>query len=66
VISLEGAAVLYACLESNIDLIQLSYVASHIENATDNLSVDDQEIETITPFIEELLVKLYQFQLLKN
>lgn len=66
VISSEGAAVLYACLESNIDLIQLSYVASDIENATAKLSVDDQEIETITPIIEELLLKLYQFQLLKS
>ena len=66
VISSEGAAVLYACLESNVDLIQLSYVAGKLETATDSLNIGDLEIDTITQVIEELLVKLYQFQLLKS
>jgi len=66
VISSEGAAVLYACLESNIDLIQLSYVASRIEKASEKLNIDDQEIEIITTNLKELLIKLYQFQLLKS
>lgn len=66
VISSEGAAILYACLESNTDLIQLSYVVSDIENATEKLDVDDNEIDTITPIVEELLVKLCEFNLLKS
>ncbi|MRT91401.1 hypothetical protein [Ancylomarina sp. 16SWW S1-10-2] len=66
IISSEGAAVLYACLESNIDLIQLSYVTGTIENASEILSVNDQEIETITTNLKDLLSKLYQFQLLKS
>jgi len=66
VISSEGAAVLYACLESNVDLIQLSYVVGKLENATDSLNIEDLEIDTITQVLEELLVKLYQFQLLKS
>ena len=45
IISLDGAAVLYACLESNTDVIQLSYVAGKLENATECLNVDDIEID---------------------
>ena len=66
VISSEGAAILYACLESNTDLIQLSYVAGKLQDATDKLNIHDEEIDTITSTLEELLVKLYQFQLLKS
>ena len=66
VISSEGAAVLYASLESNIDLIQLAYVAGNIENANEKLSSEERDIETITSVLEDLLVKLYQFQLLKS
>ncbi len=66
VISSEGASVLYACLESNVDLIQLSYVAGKLESATDRLNIEDAEIDTINQVLEELLIKLYQFQLLKS
>ncbi|MDE5420692.1 hypothetical protein L3073_00575 [Ancylomarina sp. DW003] len=66
VISLEGAAILYACLESKIDLIQLSYVAGNLDNASNNLDVEEKEIDIITDVLNETLVKLYQFQLLKS
>lgn len=66
IISLDGAAVLYACLESNTDVIQLSYVAGKLDNATDHLNIDDPEIDRITEVIEDLLNKLFQSQLVKG
>ena len=66
IISLDGAAVLYACLETNTDVIQLSYVAGKLENATEGLNVEDIEIDCITDVLEALLSKLYQFQLAKS
>lgn len=66
IISQEGAAVLYACLESNTDVIQLSYVAGKLDNATDKLNIDDFETDRITEVLEDLLNKLYQFQLVKS
>ena len=66
IISLDGAAVLYACLESNTDVIQLSYVAGKLENATECLNVDDIEIDRITEVLEDLLSKLYLSQLVKG
>ncbi|MCZ4695880.1 hypothetical protein DWB61_14640 [Ancylomarina euxinus] len=66
IISLDGAAVLYACLESNTDVIQLSYVAGNLDNATDHLNIDDLEIDRITEVLEDLLNKLFQSQLVKG
>jgi hypothetical protein len=66
IISLDCAAVLYACLESNIDVIQLSYVAGKLDNATDHLNIDDLEIDRITEVLEDLLSKLFQSQLVKG
>jgi len=66
IVSLDGAAVLYACLETNTDVIQLSYVAGKLETATESLNVDDIEIDRITEVLEDVLSKLYQFQLMKS
>ncbi|WP_372642684.1 hypothetical protein [Ancylomarina sp.] len=66
IISMDGAALLYACLESNTDVIQLSYVAGKLGNATDHLNIDDLEIDRITEVIDDLLSKLFQSQLVKG
>ncbi len=66
VISSEGAAILYACSESKIDLIQISYIVSKLDDASQNLQIEDGEIDKVTDVLNELLVKLYQFQLLKS
>jgi len=66
IISLGGASVLYACMESKTDVIQLSYVAGKLEDATECLNINESEIDQVTVALEDLLSKLYLSQLVKG
>ena len=59
VISREGAATLYACMEEKLKLIQLFYVIDKVENVATNYKIPEDKADLFTHTLDTLLPELF-------